>query len=441
MNRPLCFTLVPSGKYPGQAGSVIDFGAIYRTLLAPAITEAELDPLHVTLKAGSEDLGEAVHEQLLLCPYAVVDLATAGPQVLYLLGVRHATRSSGTILIGAEGTPLPFPAMPLPVLYYALTSEGLPLPIPAFHSELVRHLREARGRTNKRSILELVEDFTGIAHTKTDVFRERVSYSSELKKQLAQARGQGVEALRNVETKLGAIADTEAGVVIDLLLSYRAVKAWQEMIELVSRMSLPLARTVMVQEQLAFALNRAGEPERAEAVLMEVLNRSGPSSETHSLLGRVYKDRWDNALKRGELSLAKNWLDQAIDAYRRGFEADWRDALPGINTVTLMELRDPPDPERLKLIPVVRYTVERRINTGTPDYWDYATCIELAVLAKDEQGARTALDHALACIREVWEPETTGRNLRLIRESRERRGEPVSWAQDIEETLADRSRR
>src|ERR1035441_8333195 len=85
------------------------------------------------------------------------------------------------------------------------------------------------------------------------------------------------------------------------------------------------------------------------------------------------------------------WIKQ-IEAYLKGFEADWRDAYPGVNAVTLMELHDPPDPRRMDLIPVVRYSVERRISKGAPDYWDYATLLELAMLASDQQKAFAALD-------------------------------------------------
>jgi hypothetical protein len=98
-------------------------------------------------------------------------------------------------------------------------------------------------------------------------------------------------------------------------------------------------------------------------------------------------------------------------------------------------LKESPDPRRLQLIPVVSYAVERRIASGKPDYWDHATRLELAVLAKDEQRAMGALGDALACIRESWEPETTLRNLRLISRARERRGETVGWAKQIEEEL------
>jgi tetratricopeptide (TPR) repeat protein len=200
-------------------------------------------------------------------------------------------------------------------------------------------------------------------------------------------------------------------------------------------MPKPLAETVMVKEQLALALNRMKYSERAEQVLSELIERRGPSSETYGILGRVYKDRWEAAAKSGSAMLARGFLDKAIDAYLKGFETDWRDAFPGINAVTLMTLREPPDARRDKLIPVVAYSVERRIASGSPDYWDFATRLEIAMLAKDEEGAMDSLSRALAVVRERWEPETTLRNLRLIREARERRGGIAPWMLSVEEEL------
>jgi len=106
-----------------------------------------------------------------------------------------------------------------------------------------------------------------------------------------------------------------------------------------------------------------------------------------------------------------------------------------------MELKEPPDPRRAQLLPVVTYAVERRIASGKPDYWDHATRLELAVLAKDEPKAMDALGNALAAVREAWEPETTARNLRLIHEARERRQEAVLWAKEVEEALEHRGKR
>jgi hypothetical protein len=283
-----------------------------------------------------------------------------------------------------------------------------------------------------------------VAHLKTDVFRERAEYSAKRKAELAAARGAGdgaLQRLRKIERSLGPIRDAEAGVVVDLYLSYRAIKEWKEMVRLVGLMDPALRETVMVQEQLGLALNRAERGDEAERVLKAIIDRRGPSSETYGILGRVYKDRWEAAAKKGEDARAKGLLEKAIDAYLRGFQADLRDAYPGINAVTLMELRDPPDPRRIELTPVVRYAVERKIAQKDPDYWDHATLLELDVLAKDESAARDALSAALAASHEKWMLETTARNLRLIREAREQRGEEVGWAKKIETQFEQRTSR
>jgi hypothetical protein len=206
------------------------------------------------------------------------------------------------------------------------------------------------------------------------------------------------------------------------------------MVALFDRMPPPLAATVMVQEQLALALNRLGEGERAESVLLELLDRRGPSSETYGILGRVSKDRWRRDAEHGELA-ARGLLKRAIDAYLRGFETDWRDAYPGINALSLMEVQDPTDPRREILFPVVGYAVERRIRSGQADYWDDATGLELAVLRGDQEAAMHALADAAAALRERWEAHSTAANLRLIRQARQARGVALPWQEEIEAEL------
>jgi hypothetical protein len=434
--RPLCFVLMPFGRKPDAAGRTVDFDSVFRDLIAPAIARAEMDPL----RADEELTGGIIHkpmfERLILCEYAVADLTTANANVFYELGLRHAVREWSTVLLFAEGgSQLPFDVKPLRALPYRLTPAGTPDNLDATRESVAARLMEGRKAQRDSPIYQLVEGFPDIQRLKTDVFRDRVRYSQEVKDQLAVARKNGLEAVRAVEAGLGSVADVESGVIVDLFLSYRAVEGWGEMIALVGRMSRPLAATVMVREQLGLALNRAGRGDEAERVLTALVAERGPSSETYGILGRVYKDRWEAAAKAGNAPLARGLLDKAIAAYLKGFEADWRDAYPGVNAVTLMELKEPPDPRRETLIPVVRYAVERRIAAGRPDYWDHATLLELAVLAKDEAAAMAALGDALASVREPFEPETTARNLRLIREARERRQAPVAWAAELEGML------
>lgn len=445
---PLCFVLMPFGRKPSASGTLIDFDAVYHQMIAPAIADAGL----TAIRADEELTGGIIHkpmfERLVLCEFAVADLTTGNANVFYELGVRHAARPYATVPIFAGSSRLPFDVALLRAMPYPITEDGLPDRIDETRKALTRMLQHAREHAHEDSpLFQLLDDYPDIQREKTDVFRDRVRIESELKERLARARAVGRNegkaagraAVAEVEASLGNLANGEAGILVDLLLSYRAVSAWNDMVRLVEAMPDAVRETVLVREQYAFGLNRAGRGEDAERVLTKLLDEKGPSSETLGLLGRVYKDRWEAANKAGDTFTAQAFLDQAIDAYRRGFEADWRDAYPGINAATLMEVREEPDPRRLELIPVVKYAAERRVASGKPDYWDHATLLEAAILARDERAARQAAARALAAVREVWEPETTARNLRLIREARERRAAADPWAEEIERRLLERA--
>jgi tetratricopeptide (TPR) repeat protein len=354
--------------------------------------------------------------------------------------VRHAVRPYSTVLVGADVGRMPFDLAPDRVLPYSLDGQGAPADPAKDVDVLVRALRAARADATDSPVFQLIDDMPTpeIDRLKTDVFREQAAYSAELKKRLSEARAGGADEIRAVEGELGPLEDIEAGVLVDLILSYRATKAWGEIVRVVESMPEPIRRTVLVREQLAFALNRAGRSDEAEQVLLDVIADHGPSSETLGLLGRVYKDRWEAERKReGSALRAEGFLDQAIDAYRRGFEADWRDAYPGVNAVTLMEIRDPGGVDQQQLIPVVRYANRRRLDGGGADYWDHATRLELGVIARDRDEAMAGARGALAAVRELWEPESTAYNLSLIRDARQKRQETVEWADAIERELLD----
>jgi tetratricopeptide (TPR) repeat protein len=441
---PLCFVLMPFGKKPTADGSVIDFDQVYSDLIAPAIQLAQLEPLRADQETSGGIIHKPMFERLILCPFAIADLTTANANVYYELGVRHAFRPWSTVQIIADGSRLPFDVQMLRTISYKLTANGTPDPagVEAAKSTITKFLQQAREGAKDSPIFQLLDGLPvpSLEHLKTDVFREQVEYSEEIKGRLAAAGKTGAPAVQAVASDLGDISELDSGIAVDLLLSYRAASAWEDMVALVKeKISRPLADTVLAREQLGFALNRLQRRDDAEAVLLNLIEERGSSSETCGLLGRVYKDQWEDAVKTGKQILAAGYLEKAIDMYLRGFEADWRDAYPGVNAVTLMELQDPPDDRRLQLLPVVRYGVQRKVAKGQPDYWDYAALVELAVLENDRAAALQALSRALPCIREKWEPETTVRNLRLIREKREARGTASSWAKEIEDELDGRA--
>jgi hypothetical protein len=263
---------------------------------------------------------------------------------------------------------------------------------------------------------DFLDDWPGLPHSKTDLFRDSIGYDPVVMEavRLARTGADPVAELVNVENSFESLHNVEAAALVDLLLSYRAVSAWQRMIELVERLPPLLATQSLVREQYGLALNRVGRQAEALAVLDELTAEHGQEAELSSVVGRTHKDLYLAAIDAGEELRAEAHRNDAIDAYLCGFESDWRDAYPGINAVQLIARGDRTDPRLASLIAVVEYSLRRKIDRDGPDYWDHATLLELATLADDESAARAALDDALASTHEGWMTESTADTLDAV---------------------------
>ncbi|HLH11055.1 MAG TPA: TRAFs-binding domain-containing protein [Methylovirgula sp.] len=444
-HRAVCFVIMPFGRKPDASGREIDFDLVYKEIIEPGVGDAGFEPVRADEELHAGLIHKAMYERLMLSEYAVADLTIFNPNVYYELGVRHAVRPQTTVLMAADASRLPFDVGHLRTLPYRLDEKGRPKEAAAARAALAKRLDDCKRHGEADSpLFKLLDGFkpAEIEHAKTDTFRQQVTYSRELKAKLAAARAlkknEGVAALDLIRAELGDISTVEAGVAIDLYLSYRAASAWERMIELYNAFDPVLRHSAMAREQYAMALNRIGHRDEAEKVLSDLIEERGASSETYGLLGRVYKDRWD-AAKKTEDFAAPAWAEKAIEAYLRGFEADWRDAYPGVNAVTLIALTDPENPRIAQLAPVVRYSVERKIARGQADYWDYATLVELAVIAGQLNEAMKLLPNALVHLKEGWNAETTARNLSLIRDAWRDAGKPDAQLSKIIAALEARA--
>jgi len=458
--HPLCFVLIPFGiKKDPVTSAEINFDFIYQQAIKPAIGAAEMEPV----RADEERIGGIIHkpmfERLLLCDFAIADLTTGNPNVYYELGVRHAARPMTTLAIFAEyknpgaqgGFILPFDLNLLRAMPYRL-GEGNrfgPREAAELMSNLIRRLTDLRGLARSQGavdspLFQLLTDYKApdFALLKTDVFRERVEHSAKIKANLARARELGDAAsVEQIESSLGEFDAVELGVLVELFLTWRALSKWDRMISVYEKLPQPLKRSVMMREQLGFALNRANRRSEALKVLEAVVQEQGPNSETLGLIGRIYKDQWIQARSQKQIRMALGYLDKAISAYIAGFEADSRDAYPGINAVTLLDFKGDEESLRQKdeLLPVVKFAMERRLKNTRLIYWDYATLLELAVLKNNETEAFQHLSEALTSVREPWEAATTANNLRLILESRQEQDAAQPWLVEIIGELEKRS--
>lgn len=443
---PLCFVIMPFGTKPRRDGVEVDFDQVYEQLLQPAVRKAGLRPIRGDQELVSGLILKPMFERLVMCDYAVADLSAMNDNVFYELGVRHGTKPRTTVAVTSDAKRLPFDIQDFRVVEYEMGADGRLASVGATIDQVASalvHAREDLEHRHDSPVYQILGEGLqppDISRLKTDTFREKATYAQDIKDQLGLARElegkDKLAAIAEIQERLGTrLGEVEVGVLVDLFLAYRDARAYRHMIDLYGQMPAHVQRTCMVMEQYAFALNCEKRWREAQRVLDNVIERFGKSGENLGLLGRVYKDRWEDELVRGRKERAIGFLKQAVETYVEGFEADWRDAYPGINALTLMELCDPPDERFATYLPLVHFAVEQRQKHKTPDYWDHAASMELAILTHDEPGARDALEKALRCLDHGWMANSTLKQIRRIGAARARRGQPMAWLGDIEAAL------
>ncbi|HEX5763762.1 MAG TPA: TRAFs-binding domain-containing protein [Solirubrobacterales bacterium] len=446
--KKLLFVAMPFGSKPDPSHRFeIDFDGVYERCIKPATEGAELD----VIRADEETLGGIIHkpmyERLLLAEIVIADLTLANANVFYELGIRHAARPRSTILIYAKTSQLPFDVAPIRAVPYEL-GEGGELSdeeAESLRKTLGERLAEAQeSETVDSPLFQLLEGYPGISlpHEVTEAFRDRVRQVSAMTEKIRDSRvlsnEERVPVLREIEEQVGDFAAASQELPLDLLLAYRDASAWGEMVRCVEKMPTELGQVPTVREQLALALNRRnaeGDRERALRILRQLVDEYGPSPETNGLLGRIYKDTWEEAEKAGESGRASAALDAAIAEYGKGFDADPRDYYPGVNLLTLLLRRGTEEDRELvaELQPVVLFAIGRRGGLSSSDYWDVATVLELAVIGGDRELAEKALGRIELLQPQSWERETTAKNLGILAGTAEE-GEG-DWIEEIRSRL------
>lgn len=278
----LCFVDMPFGrKIDLTSGVEINFDQIYKNAIKPAIEAVGLEALRGDEEAAGGIIHGAMFARLLLAEYVVADLTTANPNVYYELGIRHAARPFTTVPIFATIHALPFDIALIRAVPYQIKDGKL---TKAQAGKLQRAI-EARLRaaiqgppTKDSPLFELVPDYPiiDLPHEVTEAFQDRVRHSDAFNGQLAKAREKPSDperrdALLAIQNGLGDLKVVQRNILVELLLSYRAVEAWPEMVALADAMPEPVQDLTVVRQQRAMALNRCGERERALKLLERLI--------------------------------------------------------------------------------------------------------------------------------------------------------------------------
>jgi hypothetical protein len=104
--KPICFMIMPYGKKATQAEAglgvaTIDFNALWDRAYAPVIKELGYDPIRADQDVGALIITQMI-ERLYFADLVLAEMTIPNGNVYYEVGVRHAARDKGCVLLAAD---------------------------------------------------------------------------------------------------------------------------------------------------------------------------------------------------------------------------------------------------------------------------------------------------------------------------------------------------
>jgi len=423
-----CFVSMPFGvKTDPYTGISIDFDNIYRELVVPAISGTQYNSYRIDDVTDFSNVQKSIIESIINSDIMIADLTTQNPNVMYELGIRHMAQRGLTIMICSSGTIIPSNISNFRVISYELNADGTVTDKSkiSFH-QLLRYSIESNleQTVTDSPVYQLFPEIKislpgelSISESKLQVSRKKYQKKTT---GLTSTSGkvQSIENLQEIQSSaLNEPDEVDPIEFVSLLKKYRDMSAWKDLVVLAEAIPENLKKNPDVQQLYALALNRLGEQDKAIGIMEHLISQTGGDAESYGILGRIYKEKYENSKKSNDSSLTQIFLDEAIYNYKLGFEKQPDDYYTGANVVNLLMQRqdDTSKNELKKMLPRVRESLKNKMADSVPDYWIYATALELSCIAKEWDEAEKQVNLALKLNPDRWMMETTLYNLNMLK--------------------------
>lgn len=410
------FVAMPFGVKPDGNGNPIDFDQIYASLIRPALEDAGLEVLRADEEQGAGDIRADMFQELLMADLVVADLTLDNPNVWYELGVRHALRARGVILVQGPRASQPFDIYTDRKLRYHL-QDGVPDPatLAADRKALAEMAKSTLKAWHGRKISPVYALLPNLEEPAWH--RLRVGNALEYWEQY-QEWATRIEVARNASRPedILVLADEAPATALRVEAHLKAGEALRRMRHFhfaLEQFDLALEFAPdhrQAQCQRGFCLRRLGRFDEARAVYKRLVEVDPEDGSAWDLLGRIDKEEWTAAWRlagsspdqmRSDAAYEEALLREAIRSCSTAFRLCPEHYPSGIRAVLLMHLyRDlTGDPRYEAEAAAMAGGVAWAANCekdGDKLYWAKSNLGDLAVLTGDPAGVRTAFQEAIA---------------------------------------------
>ncbi|HYN22075.1 MAG TPA: tetratricopeptide repeat-containing protein [Thermoanaerobaculia bacterium] len=420
--RQICFMVMPFGVKetlapPEKAAPAkINFNSLWEKAFAPAIRALGYDAVRADEDAGALIIHEMI-ERLAISDLVIADLTIPNANVYYEIGIRHAARKNGCVLVSADWSVPVFDVNQLRRITF-------PLPEGDVSDETAAKIQEALKagilglRDGETPPYTILPNFPTPDPEKAQSFKDLMQKLSAFQAEVTAVRrapkDQCAAKARALLQRYATDAPMLSSVAMELLYLLRdCTEDWKAVIEYVDRLPKGIRGLPTVQEQRALALSKMGSPLEAAAALEAMINTLGPTSEREGLLGGRYKKLYTEAMKRGDARDAARYLDLAIEHYDLGMKLDLNDYYPTSNLARLLRTRaEEGDEDRAKAAAFVTLAACERAKARNPkDEWLNPTLLGAAFDSGDAAVAERLYKQILKEDLANWKLDTTIQDL------------------------------
>jgi tetratricopeptide (TPR) repeat protein len=395
------------------APSRVDFDALWEKALRPAIEGLGYRPVRADQDLGPLIIKEML-ERLYFSDLVVADLSIPNGNVYYEVGIRHAAKDGGCVLVSADWAKPLFDMDQMRQIRY-------PLPEGEISDGTAAAIRESLTTsipalaTSGSPMYETLEGYPANvradrARTIADFLDELAAFQEATRRVPFLTRLQQADAARAVRDQHGTKRPIVAAVAVELVYLLRDFAGFDEALAFLDSLPVQLQKLPAMREQRCLAQSKSGDHQTAIAALEELIATVGPSAERYGLLGGRYKKLADS----GTAQERARFLGLAIDAYERGMQTDLNDYYPSSNLPRLYRRRGRTgDDERARRAAAVALAACERAKRLFPnDEWIRPTLLGLAFDAGDAAKAEELADEVAMDGAARWKLDTTLEDLR-----------------------------